>query len=60
MKINLRQEIAMWVLGLPWTALAFFLVKESSDVATGVVMSFVLLVPIGLIVFSLRNRKQPT
>lgn len=64
MKINLRQEIAMWVLGLLWAGGAFVGIGiqagssgDIHDVLAVVAMSLVSLVPIGLIIFSLRDRK---
>jgi hypothetical protein len=61
MRINLRQEIAMWVLGIIWTVLGWFSLLGSNE--WGLVQSFmvqiVLLVPMFLIVFSLRDRKKP-
>jgi hypothetical protein len=60
MRINLRQEIAMWVLGMIWTVLGFASLLGSNE--WGLVQSFmmqiVLLVPMFLIVFSLRDRKK--
>jgi hypothetical protein len=60
MSINMRQEIAMWVLGLLWTGFAFFLLASTNlkdDV--GVPFSLiVLLVPASLILFSLRDREK--
>ena len=62
MKINLRQEIAMWVLGLLWTGVAFRSMMDNVEIA-GVVQEIAfllaLLVPMGLIVFSLRDRNKP-
>jgi hypothetical protein len=62
MKINLRQEIAMWALGLLWTGLALFgLVSADTDVNAILVflpIVLVLLVPICLIIFSLRDREK--
>jgi len=52
-KINLRQEIAMWVLGLLWTGFVFAAYGDSSGWP-----ALALLVPISLIVFSLRDRKE--
>ncbi len=61
MRINLRQEIAMWVLGTIWTVLGCASLLGSNE--WGLVQSFmvqiVLLVPMFLIVFSLRDRKKP-
>ena len=61
MKINLRQEIAMWVLGLLWTGLALRMMADNVEIA-GVVQEIALLlallIPMGLIVFSLRDRKK--
>ena len=63
MRINLRQEIAMWVLGLLWTGLALFgFASVGTDVDALLVflpVPLVLLAPICLIVFSLRDRKKP-
>jgi hypothetical protein len=62
MKINLRQEIAMWALGLLWTGLGLFgFVSVGADV--NAMLAFlpivlVLLVPICLTIFSLRDRKR--
>jgi hypothetical protein len=62
MKINLRQEIAMWVLGLLWTGLALRMMADNVEIA-GVVQEIALLlallIPMGLIVFSLRDRNKP-
>ncbi|MGB2675786.1 MAG: hypothetical protein WAN12_01710 [Candidatus Acidiferrum sp.] len=80
MKINLRQEIAMWVLGLIWMSGRLYEHAQlyyhlngldlravwsayPSDVvwsllATGV-NDFSWLIPMCLIVFSLRDRKKP-
>ncbi len=58
MKINLRQEIAMWVLGLLWTGLAFMVSAERPEPGLGEILAvLVLLIPAGLIIFSLRDRK---
>jgi hypothetical protein len=61
MKFNLRQEIAMWVLGLPWACLGFItIVSDGVDnLLVNVAMELVLLVPISLILFSLRTRRKP-
>jgi drug/metabolite transporter (DMT)-like permease len=62
MKINLRQEIAMWVLGLLWTGLAFAALAGSADIGNvlqEIALLLALLVPACLIVFSLRDRKKP-
>lgn len=64
MRINLRQEIAMWVLGLLWTATTLFGLTDASTESAGGVWQvwfvlLALLVPICLIVFSLRDRKKP-
>ena len=61
MKINLRQEIAMWVLGLLWTGvgLAVLMSSELKDLVGGSLLLLVLLAPICLIIFSLRDRKKP-
>jgi hypothetical protein len=60
MKINLRQEIAMWVLGLLWTALGFAaLVSDPATlehIAGTIFIQLILLVPVCLIIFSLRTR----
>jgi len=61
MKINLRQEIAMWVFGLLWAGIALRSLMDSHEignVAQAAVLSLVLLVPIFLIIFSLRDRKK--
>jgi membrane protein DedA with SNARE-associated domain len=61
MRINLRQEIAMWVLGLLWTGLSVIGLidaREVSGVLQVAAVLLVLLVPIFLIVFSLRDRKK--
>jgi len=66
MKINLRQEIAMWVLGLAWTGLGLLCLVEMAgtvgfqlkDLLFGPVLLFILLVPIFLVIFSLRDRKK--
>lgn len=61
MKINLRQEIAMWGLGLLWTGLALFgFVSVGADVNAMLAflpIMLVLLVPISLTIFSLRDRE---
>ncbi len=57
----MRQEIAMWVLGLLWTGLSFLGLVDTHDVSGVVQLAaamFVLLVPVFLIVFSLRTRKK--
>ncbi len=61
MKINRRQEIAMWVLGLGWTALALFsfIFHGDAPVLAEVPILLVLLVPIALVVFTLRDRRKP-
>jgi type III secretory pathway component EscU len=64
MKINLRQEIAMWVIGLLWTAFALVYLPtvgtpELAEVVQSIAILLVLLVPACLIVFSLRDRKKP-
>jgi len=61
MKINVRQEIAMWVLGLLWTALGFavFVHDEPGHVVGNIVIQLILLVPMCLIIFSLRTRHKP-
>jgi hypothetical protein len=55
MKINLRQEIAMWVLGLLWTGIALFgFASVGSNVDAMLVflpIPLVLLVPMFLVVF---------
>jgi len=63
MRINLRQEIAMWVLGLLWTALGFAMFTHSGSeswesLAGEIIVQFVLLVPVCLIIFSLRSRDK--
>ncbi len=58
MKINLRQEIAMWVLGLLWTGLA--LASLHNETSLGDMLGpLISLVPACLIVFSLRDCKNP-
>ena len=57
MKINLRQEIAMWVLGLLWTGLAVVVGAQPEQGLGEIFAVFVLLVPASLIIFSLRDRK---
>jgi hypothetical protein len=57
MKINLRQEIAMWALGLLWTGLGLAAVvgteREGLEVAAfTIVMLLILLVPVCLIIQS--------
>jgi hypothetical protein len=66
MKINLRQEVALWVLGLPWSVVAFIGIASQTDgerdlqsVIAVVALSLVSLVPIFLIIFSLRSREKP-
>ena len=59
MKINLRQEIAMWVLGLLWTGLALRAWGVQQPGLGDILGILVLLVPLGLIIFSLRDRKEP-
>lgn len=56
MKINLRQEIAMWVLGLLWTVLALDSLRYEPSLRE-MLVPLVLLVPVWLIIFSLRDRK---
>jgi hypothetical protein len=58
MKINLRQEIAMWVLGLLWTGLALASLHSESGLGD-MLGPLISLVPAWLIVFSLRDRKKP-
>ena len=58
MKINLRQEIAMWVLGLLWTALGIAVFNRSGE-AGNIALQLILLVPVCLIIFSLRTRRKP-
>jgi hypothetical protein len=59
MKINLRHEIAMWVLGLLWTGFAFMLGAERQGFGKGEMLAvFALLVPSSLIIFSLRDRRK--
>ena len=52
----------MWVLGLLWTGLAFRTLLDNAEIA-GVVediaILLALLVPMCLIVFSLRDRRKP-
>jgi len=59
MKINLRQEIAMWVLGLLWTGLALRAWGVQQPNTGEILAMLVLLVPASLIIFSLRDRKKP-
>jgi hypothetical protein len=62
MRINLRQEIAMWVLGGGWTGLAlraFMSNSKPGDALIVFVVEFVLLMPIFLVIFSLRDRGKP-
>jgi hypothetical protein len=64
LKINVRQEIAMWVLGLLWTALGFAVFTHSGSeswegLVGDIVVQLVLLVPVCLIIFSLRTRQKP-
>jgi hypothetical protein len=59
MNINLRQEIAMWVLGLLWTGFGIFLLVQTPFAPEPFIGLFLLLVPIGLAIFSLRERKKP-
>ena len=52
----------MWVLGLLWTALAFFGLTHGSgieNVVATLCALLVLLVPICLLIFSLRDREKP-
>jgi hypothetical protein len=53
----------MWVLGLLWTGLAFFGVASLGTNVDALLLflplPLVLLVPIFLIIFSLRDRKKP-
>ncbi len=59
MKINLRQEIAMWVLlGLLWTGLALRAWGVQQPNPGDILVMLVLLVPASLIIFSLRDRKK--
>ena len=59
MKINLRQEIAMWVLGLSWTAIGILSLKELlEEPVAAISIPLVLLVPIFLLIFSLRDREK--
>ncbi len=57
MKINLRQEIAMWVLGLLWTYSILIAYGHVGDWSGWPPLA--LLVPASLIIFSLRDRKKP-
>ena len=62
MKINSRQEIAMWVFGLLWAAFAVFSLMGSTVgnvwvAFLEVIAAFVILA--FLIIFSLRDRKKP-
>jgi hypothetical protein len=61
MKINGRQEIAMWVLGLLWSGIGFLSLRGSDEwgLVQAALILLVLLVPVGLVVFSLRDRKKP-
>ena len=56
MKNNGRQEIAMWVLGLLWTVIGLLALKDSNEWGEVAVILLILLVPLGLVVFSLRDR----
>jgi hypothetical protein len=62
MKINLRQEIVMWVLGLLWTGFALFGFDSVGADANSMLLFLptllVLLVPICLVIFSLRDREK--
>ncbi len=49
----------MWVLGLGWTALALSVWGHVQPDLGDILTILVLLVPICLIVFSLRHRKKP-
>ena len=64
MKINLRQEIAMWVLGLLWTGLGLAAVggteREGLEgAAFTIVMLLILLVPVCLIIQSSHPPHKP-
>ena len=56
MKINARQELAMWILGLLWTVIGLLALKDSTEWGEIAVILLILLVPLGLVVFSLRDR----
>jgi hypothetical protein len=62
MKVNLRQEIVMWVLGLVWTGFALFGFDSVGADANAMLIFLptllVLLVPVCLVIFSLRDRKK--
>jgi hypothetical protein len=60
MKINLRQEIAMWVLGLFWTWLGFMSLIDPKDQPFGlrILPMVIVLVPIFLVIFTLRDRHK--
>jgi hypothetical protein len=53
----------MWVLGLLWTGFALVIVtqisSEPKDLIGLPLLLLILLVPISLIIFSLRDRKKP-
>jgi hypothetical protein len=52
----------MWVLGLLWTGMAFLSLldsREIGNVVQAIAIPLALLVPMCLIVFSLRDRKKP-
>jgi hypothetical protein len=60
MKINSRQEIAMWVLGLLWTGFAFLALSQPAAISgSTVAIMFIFLIPIALVLFSLRDRNKP-
>jgi hypothetical protein len=48
----------MWVLGLLWTGIAFLSLQDSRDIVQAIALLLALLVPMCLIVFSLRDRKK--
>jgi hypothetical protein len=62
MKSNWQQESAMWLLGLLCTGFAFFGITHGSgivNVFATLVILLVLLVPMCLVIFSLRDRNKP-
>ncbi len=52
MRVNLKQEIALWVLGLFWGFVVWFVYPKD------ITFVLVLLVPLFLILFSLRDRTK--
>jgi hypothetical protein len=51
----------MWVLGLLWSGIGFLSLRGSDEwgLVQAALILLVLLVPVGLVVFSLRDRKKP-